>query len=163
MAEQQKGADKDSEKKSGEKKNGNMPLMVIIGIVLILNVLMVGKIYLGGNGGKDAAKPQAKQVEEVGPKMALDEFLVNLTGSSDHYLKVTVALGLKKDETEEKLKDDVAPIRDVIVSVLSSKPAEDLATTEGKERLKLELKDRINKELGSDKIVKVYFTSFATQ
>lgn len=145
----------------GEKKGGNMPLFAIIGTVLILNVLMVGKIFMGGNGKETVKVVHA--TEEVGAKMPLEEFLVNLAGSSDHYLKATIALGLKKGEGEEKLKEEIAPIRDAALSVLSTKKLEELATEEGKEKLKTEMKEKINKELGGDKVVKIYFMSFATQ
>src|SRR5579871_2378947 len=109
MADQPTGGKKDA----GDKKHSNMPLFVVIGIVLILNLLMVGKIFLGGGGVAKGAANKPEQKEEVGPIIPLEEFLVNLAGNSDHYLKVTVALGLKKDLTEDKVKEDIAPIRDV--------------------------------------------------
>src|SRR5579871_4363302 len=148
MADQPARAQKDK----GDKKHSNMPLFVVIGIVLVLNLLMVGKIFMGGGGGTKGAAGKAQHAEEVGPKVPLEEFLVNLAGSSDHYLKATITLGLKKDLTEDKIKDDIAPIRDVIINVLSSKPAEEIATIDGKEKLKVELKDKINAGLGSEKI-----------
>ena len=140
------------------------PILPIIGVVLILNMVMVGKIFMGGSGGGAAKENKAEKHEEiVGVKMPLEEFLVNLAGSNDHYLKATLSLGLRKGETEEKLKEEVAPIRDSILSILTTKQPEDLATEAGKEKLKKELVEKINKEIGGDKVVKVYFMSFATQ
>jgi flagellar FliL protein len=144
------------------EKKGGAPLLPIVGLVLVLNVLMVGKIFMGSGHGKEGGKTE-KKVEEVGAKMPLEEFLVNLAGSNEHYLKMTVALGLKKGETEEKMKEEVAPIRDAILGILTTKQTEELATEAGKDKLKKELVEKINKELGGDKVVKVYFLSFATQ
>jgi len=138
------------------------PVLPIIGVVLVLNLLMVGKIFMGGSAAKEGGKAE-KHEETVGVKMPLEEFLVNLAGSNDHYLKATFSLGLKKGETEEKLKEEVAPIRDSILSILTTKQPEDLVTEAGKEKLKKEIVDKINKEIGGDKVVKVYFMSFATQ
>lgn len=143
------------------EKNGGVPLVPIVGLVLVLNLLMVGKIFLGS--GHDKGGAAEKKDETVGVKMPLEEFLVNLGGSNEHYLKATLALGLKKGETEEKMKEEVAPIRDTILGVLTAKQSEQLATEAGKDNLKKEIVEKLNKELGGDKVVKVYFLSFATQ
>jgi flagellar protein FliL len=143
-------------------KKGGIPLVPIVGLVLVLNVLMVGKIFWGSGHGKESTKVEKKD-EAVGAKMSLEEFLVNLGGSNEHYLKTTLALGLKKGEAEEKLKEEVAPIRDTILGVLTTKQPEDLATEAGKDKLKKELVEKLNKELGGEKVLKVYFLSFATQ
>jgi flagellar FliL protein len=143
------------------EKKGGVPLVPIVGLVLVLNLLMVGKIFLGSHD-KGAATTEKKEVE-VGAKMPLEEFLVNLGGSNEHYLKATLSLGLKKGETEEKMKEEVAPIRDTILGVLTSKQPEQLATEAGKDALKSEIVLKLNKELGGNRIVKVYFLSFATQ
>lgn len=154
----------ETEEAPAPKKGGKMPLMIIIGVVLLLNVLLVGKVFFGGGGGGDkGAKKKAEHAsEEVGDKMPLDEFLVNL-GGTEHYLKLTLALGLRKDCPEDKLKDDIPPIRDAVLTVLGDKQPEQLANEAGKEQLKRELQESINKELGGQKVVKVYFMAFATQ
>ena len=159
MSEKTKEKDEKSEKAEKPKGGKKKLILGIIAIVIIVNLVIVGRIMMS-HGKKAPAKPV---VEEVGLKMNLDEFLVNLQGSGDHYLRATIALGLKKDLTEEKVKEDIAPIRDAIVSVLCSKKLEDLSTEEGKEKLRTEAKERINRELGDEKVVKVYLTSFATQ
>ena len=139
------------------------PILPIIGVVLILNMVMVGKIFMGGGGAAKESGKAEKHEEVVGVKLPLEEFLVNLAGNNDHYLKATFNLGLRKGETEEKFKEEIAPIRDAILSILTTKQPEDLATEAGKEKLKKEMVEKINKELGGDKVVKVYFMSFATQ
>jgi len=150
-----------AEKPPAEKKGG-VPLLPIVGLVLVLNVLMVGKIFMGSGHGKEGAKVENKE-PEVGIKLPLEEFLVNLAGSNEHYLKMTVALGLKKGETEEKMKEEVAPMRDAILGILTTKQPEELVTEAGKDKLKKEMVEKVNKALGGDKVVKIYFLSFATQ
>lgn len=142
------------------KANGSKAgLMVIIAVVVAVSALIGGKVVISGH--KTSAK-KTESTDQVGAKVQLEEFLVNLSGN-DHYLRATLSLGLKKGLTEESVKDDTAPIRDAINSVLSSKKVDELTTEEGKERLKGEIKDRVNHELGNDKVARVYFTAFATQ
>src|SRR6266511_1681869 len=157
--EQQAAGAQKPEKPAGSRRN--MPLMLIIGIVLILNGAIVGKVFLGGKYGSRAPE---KKVEEVGKKLALEEFLVNLgDAGSEHYLKSTIALGLKKGLEEKDLEEEIAPIKDAVISVLSSSKRDEISTEAGKTKLKEEIKTRVNKCLGSNKVMEIYFTAFATQ
>jgi flagellar basal body-associated protein FliL len=158
MAE--KPEQKAAEKAGKREHRSHMPLMAIVGIVLILNVLIVGKVFMGGKGGASAAK----ESQEVGKKLPLDEFLVNLADpGTEHYLKVTMALGLSKQADEKKIEEELAPIKDAVISVLSNSKRDEIGTEAGKTSLKEEIKARLNKRLGGHKIVEVYFTAFATQ
>jgi flagellar FliL protein len=155
--------DKKGKKGKGEG-GGKSPVGLLIVIVLLMNTLVVGKIFFGGSkekaGGEDK---HAKKVEEVGKKFPLEQFLINLAGEGDHYITTTITLGLKKGVEEKKFEEEVAPCRDAIVTILSEKSLQQVSTLEGKEKLKEEIKETINKELGETMVVKVYFTAFATQ
>ena len=150
----------------GKKK---LPLPLIIGVVVLILGLFIGKAVLG-SGKKDAkAGKQAKQ--EVGVSLPFDEFLVNLNGGGDHYLRAQISLGLRKGMTEDEGKEHVAPMRDAILSVLSAKTLAQITKPKDREILKDEIKTKINaimseekeKEKGKEMVVKVYFTAFATQ
>jgi len=62
------------------------------------------------------------------------------------------------------VKRDVQ-MRDAIIRVLSSKKAEELLTTEGKERLKEELMEALNEAMGLEEppVTGVYFSEFIIQ
>lgn len=148
----------------GKKK---LPLPLIIGVVVLILGLFIGKAVLG-SGKKDAkAGKQVKQ--EVGISLPFDEFLVNLNGGGDHYLRAQISLGLRKGMTEDEGKEHVAPMRDAILSVLSAKTLAQITKPKDREILKDEIKTKINsimneeKEKGKETVVKVYFTAFATQ
>jgi flagellar FliL protein len=128
-------------KKDGSQKKKPLPLML---------------------GSKSHGK-EKQGAPEVGIEMPLDEFLVNLNGGGDHYLKVSLSLGLKKGLTEEEAKKRIAPMRDAILTVLSSKSLKDLSETKNRDTLKEELKVKINEAAPEEPVVKVYFTAFATQ
>lgn len=132
----------------------------MMGVMLLLVLGIGAKVFLGGS--KASAKA-VKKVEEVGISLPLDEFLVNLNGSSDHYLKTTIALGLKKGLTEEQVKEHIPPMRDAILTVLQTKSLKELSAIKEREALKDDLRDSVNKEVPGQPVVKVYFTAFATQ
>lgn len=172
-------AEKMEDKAEGGKKK-KLPLPMIIGVVVLLVALFVGKGVLGGGKKHKAKKEKVKQ--EMGISLPLDEFLVNLNGGGDHYLRAQISLGLKKGLTEEQGKEEVAPMRDAILSVLSTKTLAEVTKPKDREELKEELKKKINevmaaaeskgkdkdeetddKEGGKETVLKVYFTAFATQ
>ena len=153
----------DSAKKAAPAKGDKKPLNlmpIMMGVMLVLVLAIGAKVFLGGS--KASAK-EVKKPAEVGISLPLDEFLVNLNGSSDHYLKTTLALGLKKGLTEEQVKEHIPAMRDAVLSVLQTKTMKDLGSPKERETLKDELREHINKEVAEEPVVKVYFTAFATQ
>jgi flagellar FliL protein len=145
---------------AAEKKK--LPLIpIIVGVVVILVLAIGAKVFMGGSKG--AAKAAEKPKVEVGISLPLDEFLVNLNGSADHYLKTTVALGLKKGLTEEQVKEHIPAMKDAVLSVLQNKTMKQLNSPKDRDALKDEIKEHVNKEIGEEPVVKVYFTAFATQ
>ncbi len=151
----------DQEGKRSKKSVSKLILLVGVVLLAAASGIIGAKVMVTSQNEKDRGKTQAK--EEVGPKVTLDEFLVNLAGEDGHYLKTTIALGLKKGLTEESIKDDVPPIRDSILAVLSGKRLDEISTPAAREKLKSEIKDQVNRALGADKVVAVYFTEFMTQ
>lgn len=168
----------EKEGEGGKKKK--LPLPMIIGVVVLLVALFVGKGLLAGGKKHKVKKEKVKQ--EMGISLPLDEFLVNLNGSGDHYLRAQISLGLKKGLTEEQGKEQAAPMRDAILSVLGTKTLAEVSKPKDREELKEELKKKINeaieaaepkkkeedeesddKEGGKETVLKVYFTAFATQ
>lgn len=148
----------------GKKKEGGKgPLLILLVLVFVMNALLVGKIFF--SGGKKEAAPHGKEKPkvEIGEKLLLEEFMVNLGGSASSYLKCKVALGLKKDAKAEKMEEEAAPIRDIVVDILASCTRENLKTREAREKLKETIKEKLNEELHDEPVAKVYLTDFATQ
>ena len=154
---------KSQETASGGPKKGSpmkLILLIVIAVVLLGAGAIVGKVMLAGKGKQaKAAEPKA----EIGAKVPLEEFLTNLSGGTDHYVKTQIALGVKKGLTEKELEEEFPPIRDVIVSALAARSLKDLSTEEGRTKLKDEIRDKLNEELGKGTVIKVYFMSFAVQ
>lgn len=135
-------------------------LIVIIAAVLVLTLGVVGaKGMLGGK----KAKPGVKQVLKEGSQLPLDEFMVNLSGSGDHYLRTTITLGIAKGVEASTTTTQTAQIRDAILNVLTNETVQDISTDKGREALKKLLVAGCNAEIHKDEVVNVYFTEFAYQ
>ena len=154
-------SDKKEEKSAEKKKPPIIIIAAVIAVVAILGGFVVGsKVSAKSKGG------EVKKKVEPGPVMPLDEFLVNLADpGGDHFLKVTVNLELDKDKgkTAESLKEQVAPIRDAVLTALCSKTRDEVSPLAGREKLKAEIKKNVNEALGEDDVHGVYLTNFVTQ
>ena len=116
-----------------------------------------------------------------GPIYSLKERVLNLksTESGFRYVKLGIAIEFVSQEDYSKLSGEeykkkteafageIAPkapmLNDVVTSVVTTKVPSDLATAEGKERLREELKERFEAVVGEPKVANVYFTEFVMQ
>lgn len=160
MAEK-KAATEGSPRGKGNKTIIFLVVGILLGVVIAFGAtkMLMGKSKPGAGDNKSQEKTLPEHTVE------LDEFIVNLADGA-HYAKVTIALGLGKPLGGEggKLEPKVlAPIRDTVITVLSSKSMGQLVSREGKEKLKSELKDKLNELLGKDMVKQVYFTSLTLQ
>lgn len=110
-------------------------------------------------GEKKAQDGEAHQTEEIGKVVPLETFIVNLAGSKGRkVLKVNMELEAKGEDVIQEIENRKAQIRDFIIIILSSKTYEEVATKEGKDQLRNEIRDNINTFLVKGKIANVYFT-----
>lgn len=127
------------ESKDAAPKKSNKMLFIILGVLV-----------LGGAGGGFMymkAKKDAEEHEGEGSKRAkkeikppvfvqMDDFLVNLPGrGGEHFLQARVVLRTSDAATEGKIKGFSPLIRDRLLTVLSQRPMDVLATVEGKAAL----------------------------
>ncbi len=103
--------------------------------------------------------------EQVKTTLALEPFLVNLADKDEaRFLKTTFQLGLAEDPNEEvKSPVAIAAMRDSIISLLSSKTAEQILTPQGKNQLREEIRSRVNSISPTVKVLEVYIVDFVVQ
>lgn len=167
----------DEEKKEQEaeeetpKKRSKLKLM-IIGVVAL--GLAGGGGYFGykkyfakGQSGESASNGDRSgnlQANSLGPLHRMDTFIVNLAGDSgSRYLKVTMNFELNKEEVTKELISRQPQVRDVILTLLSSKGFGDVQSTSGKYALREEIVSRVNEVLAVGQIRRVFFTEFVVQ
>jgi len=159
-----------------EKKEGGSKLLLIIIIVLLLLLLIIGGVvayFLLSSNNEDQNQPQQPKIEkkhkvsdmaEIGPIYPLDPFIVNLVSTNaNRYLKCKIDLELDSPELQQEVDKKLPAIRDLIIQILSSKSVEEIQTAKGKEKLKEEIKRKINSILTTGEIKHVYFTEFVIQ
>ena len=165
----------EKENQEQEEKGGSNKLLLIVIIVLLLVLLVVGGLvaYFLLSGGDEEEQVEPQKVEkkkkvsnmtEIGPIYPLDGFIVNLlSNNSSRYLKCKIDLELDAPELQEEVDKKLPAIRDLIIRILSSKTVEEIQTSKGKEKLKEEIKRKINEMLTTGEIRNVYFTEFVIQ
>jgi flagellar FliL protein len=118
------------------------------------------KAEAGGHGGAPAAGGAAGATN-IFP---LEPFIVNIyDGQELRYLKVKVEMEMAGAGVKAELDTRLAPIRDAILVLLSTKTLQDIQDIQGKNQLKDEILASINKIIPPGKIAKIYFTDFVVQ
>ncbi len=141
-----------------KNKNKNTTLLIIF-TALVLVLAGVSVAFFMNNPKQTKTKSVS-----IGPLYPLNPFLVNLLNENESkYLKVSLDMELSDRKLLLQIDKKKPLIRDIIIRVLSSKAPEQIDTVEGKERLKNQLKYKINKILENGKITNIFFTDFIIQ
>jgi len=120
-----------------------------------------GDAHGGGHGGSAATK---KKVTHVGKMVTLEQFTVNLTtpGSpTPKFVRVNISVELSGDDAESEFTQKMPQVRNVIIDLFNSKRPTDLASADGRDYLKEEIRNSLNSFMISGKIKGVFFTNFA--
>jgi len=141
------------------QKSGKKNLIIILGVVLLIAGGIGGYMYMQhsaevkkhqeeeANRPENILKRQLMERKENAPPIyiPLDEMIVNLPGrGGEHYLQTKIVLRTNDSATEGKVKNFMPVIRDKILTVLSSRQMQELATVEGKVMMAREIALVIN-------------------
>jgi flagellar FliL protein len=141
------------------KPKSKKMLFIIIGVVVLLVAAVGGYMYMQSTAeAKKIKEAEAKRPENILKKqlmerkenappiyIPLDEMIVNLPGrGGEHYLQTKIVLRTNDSATEGKIKSFMPVIRDKIITVLSSRQMQELATVEGKVMMAREIALVIN-------------------
>jgi flagellar FliL protein len=122
----------------------------------------------GGEGHGEKSEhgkaEEKKPAADYGKMVTLEQFTVNLAtpGSvNPKFVRVNVSLEVPNSEAETEVNTKMPQVRNVIIDLFNSKRPADLATAEGRDYLKEEIRNAINTFLVSGKVKGVFFTNFA--
>lgn len=172
-----RGREEEEEKEQSpqpEPKKGSKKLLIILAVAIVLVIGGAGGAYFllsakgGGHGeGKAAKAEQGEEAQGENGKAIvknMDPFVVNLTDAQGtRYLKAVIQLEVNSELASQEIDQKIPAIRDDIISLLSSKSFEDIATEPGKRELKKTMLDRINKNLKDGQVTHIFFTEFVVQ
>ncbi len=141
------------------KPKSKKTLFIIIGLVVVIIGAVGGYIYMQQSAeARRLQEAEDKRPENILKKqlmerkenaapiyIPLDEMIVNLPGrGGEHYLQTKIVLRTNDSATEGKIKNFMPVIRDKILTVLSSRQMQELATVEGKVMMAREIALVIN-------------------
>ena len=134
-------------------------LLIIAALVVVIAGAIGGYMYMDhdakvkkeheeeANRPENILKRQLTERKENAPPIyiPMEEMIVNLPGrGGEHYLQTKIVLRTADSGTESKIKQFEPVIRDKIITVLSSRQMQELATVEGKTMMAREIALVIN-------------------
>lgn len=118
----------------------------------------------GESGGHGDEGHAGKGKGAGGPMLPLDTFIANLADDGGkRYLKTTMQVEFLGDGVPKGLDARLPQIRDLLLTLLTSKTFDEIRTPEGKQQLREEIITRLNQTLDRDAVKAVYFTEFIVQ
>ncbi len=173
MAEKmEKTEETEKSSKKEKKKKGN--LLQIIILILLVAVLGLGG-FIAWKLMNMQLPPMTQQAKghvastdqkktEPGILLELDNLTVNLADTEEsRFLRVKIKLEVTNEEDKARIEALKTQIRDLIITLLSSRTFNDVRTPQGKFALKEELVYRINNLAGGHPVKTLYFTDFVAQ
>jgi flagellar FliL protein len=156
--------DEGQAKDKGEKKS-KTTLFLAIGIAVAIAVAAIFGVLFFTGGSRAETGKTVKAASVATAVYSLDPFIVNIYDGQDlRYLRIKVEMGITGgEEAKTQLKAQEAPIRDSILTLLSSKTWQDLQAPQGKDQLKQQIMTAVSKIVAPGILKQVYFTDFVVQ
>jgi flagellar FliL protein len=156
------------------KRSRKLPL--ILAVVLVLAAGGGAAWYLGllpggdhegeadATAAVDAHGKGAEQTHGLGAMLALEPFIANLADPGGaRYLKTTFQLEFFDPAVPHDAEARMPQIRDLLLTLLTSKTFEEIRTPAGKQALRDDVLRRVNQILDREAVKAVYFTEFIVQ
>ncbi len=128
---------------------------------LLIIILVI--VLAGGGAAYYFLVYQGGEAEEKLYAYVPGDYFVTNVKDSGKLFKVTVVLMLNEEKLQEKLEDKEYIIRDSIIQKLRQLTEADIKSQDIQNKLRDEIKNKLNADLGIDNIVKVYFNDFVMQ
>lgn len=148
-------------------------IIIIAGVMFVFMALVGGGFYMMWVKIASLMPPEEvieevveeeEEVVVIGEMFPLDPFVVNLAdGNGKRYLRATVQLELAPEQAAATFEQRLPQIRDVVLTILSTKEFEDIRTADGKMSLRTEIITRLNELLNNESVTNIYFTDFVIQ
>ena len=164
---------KEMAKKAGGGGSKTVIIIVIAGFLMFTMLAGAGFFILWKrlpapeNSKTEAAENEAREkpVElTMGPVFTLEPFVVNLADpNGSRFLRSKMTLEFEKEGLLEKMDKFSFPIRDKILTILSSKEYREVNSIQGKKQLRAEITTAVDGLLGKGSVKNVYFSDFVAE
>jgi flagellar FliL protein len=170
----------EQEEKAPPKKGGSSigKIMMIIVLALVSSagggvvsfMLISRTLNAQAKTAEDPKKAEQEKIAEMlekGAVIPLEPFVVNLADAdAARYLRIKISLMVDDKSRVKEVAENQAlqlKLRDVILESLTSKRSQDLINSEGKNKLRHELQEKVAVYFRAPKLVDVMFTEFVIQ
>lgn len=131
------------------------------GIIFLVIGLLISSIIFGAlffvlilnNQGEKPIKTYSYDVGEITANLA----------NTKHFFKGKVTLELTNEKLTTVLTEKQVIIRDSIIGIILEKEPDEMVTTQGREKLKKEIIDKVTKIVDNKAISNVYFPDYIVQ
>ncbi len=145
----------------------NMAVVAGVGVMLHLGskkkegAATIDNVIEGVPQDDHAQAEKAKVEEEItGKTVPMETLLVNLAGSRGQSLaKIDMEFEVDSEAVIKEIEKRKPQIRDVLITLVSSKSLNEVSSVEGKDNLRDEIRDTVNRFLTKGKIKRVLFTN----
>ena len=103
------------------------------------------------------------EANKPGPTLHLSDFTARLHGEGDRYARLSLEIEVANDKDKEEITGHIPQIRDSFISLLADSSLDDLNGSEGINKVKDRLKDRLTQLVPSPKIRGLYITDLVVQ
>jgi len=162
VAKKDKKSKGDAEEEEEASGGGKKKIIMIVGALLAL-----GGVYNFVLKPAPAEEDPLAMVEEPEPIegeiFELPEMVINLQDPDVQYVRVGLAIVLEEGTLAADFEAEAAIAKDVILEDLSSRTAEELRSSQGKQDIKAELSAAIREAYGDEKVIRVLFTALVMQ
>jgi flagellar protein FliL len=162
--------------KTGGSSIGKIIMVIALALISSAGGGFVSFVLISrslGASAKAAEKPEKAEQEKIAEMLEksavipLEPFVVNLADpDAARYLRIKISLMVDDKNKVKEVAENQAlqlKVRDVILESLTAKRSQDLINTEGKNKLRHEIQDKVAVYFRSPKLVDVMFTEFVIQ
>jgi flagellar FliL protein len=156
-----------------KRKSGRtLPLVPILAVAAVLaggaGAWLLGLLPFGRASAPPAEAKEEEPVHDAKPQVgalhAMDSFIANLSDEDGkRYLKITIQVEFFDPRIPDEFNVRAPQIRDLLLTLFSSKTFAEIRTPEGKGLLREEIINRMNRAMHKDLVKAVYFTEFIVQ
>jgi flagellar protein FliL len=164
----------ENETKREKGKSKLLPVMIVLNLLLAGGVAALLVLRPSGAASVKAppkeAKPQKPAAahgdgNSIGPTFKIDNLVVLLRSQPgvERYARIAFEFELSSEEVRAEVTRRLPRLRDSFISYLSDRTLEDLRGSEGMEKTKVALTERLHKVLPEKTVRALYITDFLVQ
>jgi flagellar FliL protein len=147
----------------GEERDRSRGALAALGALALVASVAGAAWRLGLLAEQSAAEAKLEE-PVVGALLPLDPFIANLADEDGRrYLKATLQVEFFGARVPDEFSARVPQMRDLLLTLLTSKFFTEVRTPDGKGVLRTEIVNRMNRTLNKDLVKAVYFTEFIVQ